>query len=80
MTVELTAIGGYNEVGRQSSAIRVDNDVVIVDLGLHLDHYIKYTEDEEEDITTTSVRGLRKAGAIPDTTAIKDWKRRGYEC
>ncbi len=75
MTVELTAVGGYNEVGRQCTAIKVDDDVFIVDLGLHLDQYIKYTEDEEEDITTTSRRGLRKAGAIPDWTSIKDWKK-----
>lgn len=75
MGIELTAIGGYNEVGRQSTAIKVDNDVFIVDLGLHLDQYIKYTEDEEEDLTTTSRRGLRKAGAIPDWTSIKDWKK-----
>ncbi len=75
MGIELTAIGGYNEVGRQSTAIKIDDDVFIVDLGLHLDQYIKYTEDEEEDITTTSRRGLRKAGAIPDWTSIKDWKK-----
>ncbi len=75
MTLELTAIGGYNEVGRQSTAVKVDNDVIIIDLGLHLDQYIKYTEDEEEDINTTSSRGLRKAGAIPDWTSIRDWKK-----
>lgn len=76
MGIELTAIGGYNEVGRQSTAIKIDEEVFIVDLGLHLDHYIKYTEDEEEDITTTSRRGLRKAGAIPDWTSIKDWRKK----
>lgn len=74
MTLELTAVGGYNEVGRQSTALKCNDDAIIIDLGLHLEHYIKYTEDEEEDITTTSSRGLRKAGAVPDWTSIKDWK------
>ncbi len=75
MTIELTAVGGYNEVGRQCTAIKIDDEVFIIDLGLHLDHYIKYTEDDEEDINTTNARGLRQAGAVPDWRSIKDWKK-----
>ncbi|MFT4250810.1 MAG: MBL fold metallo-hydrolase RNA specificity domain-containing protein [Candidatus Woesearchaeota archaeon] len=74
MTVELTAIGGFNEVGRQSTGIKVNDTAVIIDLGLHLDHYISYTDDVAEDLTLKSVSALRKAGAIPDWTSIKDWK------
>jgi ribonuclease J len=75
MTLELTAIGGYNEVGRQSTGIKINDTAVIVDLGLHLDHYITYTDDIAEDLTLKSVSSLRKAGAIPDWTSIKDWKK-----
>lgn len=75
MTIELTAIGGYNEVGRQSTAIKVDDNAVIVDLGLHLDHYIRYSEDSRDDLTLKSQRGLRKAGGIPDWTSVRDWKK-----
>lgn len=75
MTLELTAIGGYNEVGRQSTAIKVDDEALIIDLGLHLDHYIRYSEDTAEDLTLKSQAPLRKAGAIPDWTSIKDWKK-----
>jgi ribonuclease J len=74
MTLQITAVGGYNEIGRQCTAVKIGEDVVIIDLGLHLDQYIKYTADEQEDLNTTSARGLRKAGAIPDWTSIKDWK------
>lgn len=74
MTIELTAVGGYNEVGRQCTAIKVNDEVFIVDMGLHLDHYINYSENEREDIHQRSIRGLRKAGAVPDWTSIKDWR------
>lgn len=75
MTLQLTAIGGYNEVGRQSTGIKINDTAVIVDLGLHLDHYISYTDDVAEDLTLKSVSSLRKAGAIPDWTSVKDWKK-----
>jgi ribonuclease J len=75
MTIELTAIGGYNEVGRQSTAIKVDDNAIIIDLGLHLDHYIRYSDDSRDDLNLKSQRGLRRAGAIPDWTSIRDWKK-----
>lgn len=75
MTIELTAIGGYNEVGRQSTGIKVDDNAIIIDLGLHLDHYIRYSEDSRDDLTLKSQRGLRRAGGIPDWTSIRDWKK-----
>ena len=74
MTLEMTAVGGFSEIGRQSTAIKVDNDVFIIDLGLHVENYMKYTQDEREDVTLSSVRSLRKAGAVPDWTSIRDWK------
>ena len=37
MTVEVIAIGGYEEVGRNMTAVKVGEDVVIFDMGIHLD-------------------------------------------
>lgn len=72
--IEICAIGGYNEIGKNMTAVRVDDEVVIIDMGLHLDNYIKYTEEEEEDIVEISANELTKAGAIPDDSVIKEWK------
>ena len=70
---EIRAVGGYNEIGKNMTAIRVNGDVVIIDMGLHLGNYIRYTEDE--DIVKVSGAELMKVGAIPDISIINDWKK-----
>ncbi len=72
--IEICAIGGYDEIGKNMTAIKVDDEVIVIDMGLHLDNYIKYTEEEEEDIIEISADELAKAGAIPNDSVIKDWK------
>ena len=70
--VEICTVGGYNEVGKNSTAIKIGDGVYILDLGIHLENYVKYTQDE--DIVSISPRELMKAGAVPDISAISDWK------
>ncbi len=70
--LEICALGGYNEVGRNSTAIKIDNEVYLLDLGIHLENYIKYTQDE--DIIAVEPKELMKAGAVPDISFIDDWK------
>ena len=70
--IEICAVGGYNEVGKNCTAVKVDNEVIILDLGLHLENYIKFTQDE--DIVNLSGKQLMKAHAAPDIESIKDWK------
>ncbi|MBU2560896.1 MAG: RNase J family beta-CASP ribonuclease [Nanoarchaeota archaeon] len=74
MAIEICPVGGYNEVGKNMTAIKVDDEVVIIDMGLHLDPYIKYTEDEDlvKEITANT---LTKIGAIPDLGPIKHWRK-----
>src|SRR3990167_9157066 len=62
--IEINAVGGYNEIGKNMTAVKVDNEVIIFDMGLHLDLYITYTE--EEDMVPVTSANLRKVGAIPD--------------
>jgi len=71
MAIEICTIGGYDEVGKNCTAIKVDDEVVICDMGVFLDKYIEYTQDE--DIINLSPSDLMKAGAIPDISLIKDW-------
>jgi len=62
--IEIHAIGGYNDVGKNCTAINVDGEVIIIDLGIHLENYIKLTE--EEDLVKVSTDQLMRAGAIPN--------------
>ncbi len=72
MGLEICAVGGYNEVGKNCTAIKVDEEVVLIDLGIHLENYIKVTEGE--DAQGIQSKDLAKAQAIPDLNLIKDWK------
>jgi len=73
MGIEICTVGGYNEVGKNMTAVKVDNDVVIIDMGLNLDPYIKYTEDED-DKADLSPKMLTSIGAIPDIKPIEKWR------
>ena len=72
MTVEICTIGGFSETGKNSTAIKVDDEVVILDMGLHMENYIRYTEDE--DISNMTYEELLKVDAVPDYNLIEDWK------
>ena len=66
--IEIYAVGGYNEVGKNCTAINVDGEVLIIDLGIHLENYIKLTEDE--DIVKISADKLINVGAVPDISVL----------
>ncbi|MFO8015954.1 MAG: RNase J family beta-CASP ribonuclease [Candidatus Woesearchaeota archaeon] len=70
--LEICTVGGYEEVGKNCTAIKVDDEVVIIDMGLHLDNYIAYTEDE--DVYDFSPRKLTEIGAVPDLSLISEWR------
>ncbi|MBR9690635.1 MBL fold metallo-hydrolase [Candidatus Woesearchaeota archaeon] len=74
MALEICAVGGYGEVGRNMTAVRYEDEVVILDMGLHLDNYIHYTEDE--DIHDITGQELLDVGAVPDISKIKMWKKK----
>ncbi|MBD3310470.1 RNase J family beta-CASP ribonuclease [Candidatus Woesearchaeota archaeon] len=72
MPIEICAVGGYEEVGKNMTAVRVDDDVIILDMGIHLPNWIKYTE--QEDIMVKGRKELRAVKAIPNDKVIDDWK------
>ena len=72
MTIEICTIGGFSEVGKNSTAIKINDEVIILDMGLHLENYIRYTEDE--DIKDLTYDELLEVNAVPDFRLIKDWK------
>jgi ribonuclease J len=69
--IEICTVGGYKEVGKNCTAVKVDNEVVILDMGLNLDKYISYTEDE--DVYDFSPKKLMDIGAVPNLNLIEDW-------
>ncbi|NQU78260.1 RNase J family beta-CASP ribonuclease [Candidatus Woesearchaeota archaeon] len=76
MAIEICTVGGYNEVGKNMTAIRVDDEVVIIDMGLHLEPYIKYTDEEGDALKEISANTLTKIGAIPNLTPINHWLKK----
>lgn len=73
MVLEVCTIGGYSSVGGNSVAIKIDDEVVILDMGLNMEKYIQYTEDRE-DISGKTYDQLLRVKAVPDYSFIKDWK------
>lgn len=72
MTVEICAVSGFSEFGKNMTAVRYGDEVVIIDMGIHPENYIKFTEDEE-DTAAISAAQLVRVKAIPDASVIHDW-------
>ena len=70
--IEIYAVGGYNEVGKNCTAVNIDGEVIIIDLGIHLENYIKLTEDE--DLVKINAEKLMKVGAVPDISVLNHIK------
>ncbi len=74
MSVEIRALGGFGEVGKNMVAIKVDDEVVICDMGLHLPNYITYTEEALGELIKIRDKDLIRVGACADDGILKDWK------
>jgi len=72
--IEIFAVGGYNEVGKNCTAIKIDDEIVVVDLGLHLENYIKLTEDEDQ--IKVDPQKLIDVGAVPDISVLDKLKNK----
>ena len=70
--VEIYAVGGYDEVGKNCTVIKAGDEAVMLDMGIHIENYIKYTDDEE--LIAIRPSELIKAGAVPDISVIKGLK------
>lgn len=68
MSVEVIAMGGYEEVGKNMSAVQVGGDVIIFDMGIHLDRLHIH---EDTDISRMHSLDLIERGIIPDDTLMK---------
>ena len=64
--VELITIGGYNEVGKNQTAVKVGEDVFVFDAGLFLPAVIELQEAERQKHQQLTENKMRAIGAIPD--------------
>jgi ribonuclease J len=69
MEIEIATIGGYEEVGRQMTAVRAGDDIVIFDMGLNLSKVLIH-----DDLRTEKMHSLDliDMGAIPDDRIMSE--------
>ena len=67
MDIEVLAVGGYSEFGRNMTAVRCGKEIVIFDMGIRLDSLMMYPEIEMEN---THSLDLIQMGVIPDDTVM----------
>lgn len=65
-SIKIYTIGGFNEVGKNMTAVHMGEDVILFDAGLHLPAVIELQEEEKQPTERT----LRKHGAIPDDISL----------
>lgn len=66
--IAVIAVGGYDEVGRNMTAIRIGNDIIIMDMGIRLD---RVQIHEDTDVETLHSSDLIAMGAIPDDSIMQ---------
>jgi ribonuclease J len=67
--MEICTVGGFEEVGKNMTAVKIKDDVIIFDAGLHLPSVIELQEQEATHQNYTE-RKLRDVGAIPDDLVL----------
>ncbi len=69
MDIEVIAVGGYEEVGKQMTAVRVGEDVIIFDMGIDLSKILLHDNVETEKMHSLD---LIEMGGIPDDRVMSD--------
>jgi ribonuclease J len=67
--MEVCTVGGFEEVGKNMTAVKIKDDVIIFDAGLYLPAVIEQQEEETEQ-TAYSEKMLRGIHAIPDDLVL----------
>ncbi len=69
--IEVIPVGGYSEVGKNMTAIRIDDEILILDMGLYLPAVLSYEEGDPHDLST---QDLIKIGAVPNDEILRKEK------
>lgn len=68
MDIEIIAVGGYDEVGRNMTAVRCGREIVIFDMGLRLDQLMIHEDAEVDEMHSLDLINIK---AIPDDTLMQ---------
>ena len=68
--MEVCTVGGYDEAGRNMTAVKIKDDVIILDAGISLPALVELQEKVLEDNEPISEKALRKIGALPDDEVL----------
>jgi ribonuclease J len=71
MEIEIATIGGYEEVGRQMTAVRAGSDVVIFDMGLNLSKVLIHDNIQTESMHSLDLIDM---DAIPDDRVLSEFE------
>ena len=69
MEIEIVTIGGYEEVGRQMTAVRAGDDIVVFDMGLNLSKVLIHDNLQTEQMHSLDLIDM---DAIPDDRVLSD--------
>ena len=61
--IEICTIGGYEEVGKNMTAVKIKNDVFIFDAGIYLPAVIEIQEEEAHEHIYNE-KNLRRIGRL----------------
>ena len=53
--IEIWAVGGYSQIGKNMTAVKVDDEVVILDIGYDVQKLVEYEGREGEDVSRLAV-------------------------
>jgi len=67
--MEVCTIGGFEQVGKNMTAVKVKEDVIIFDAGIYLPAIIAIQEEETHD-QIYNEKDLRRIGALPDDLVL----------
>jgi ribonuclease J len=72
MNVNIYALGGYEEVGRNMTCVEVENEAVILDMGVYMDRFVPL----QDEIQRCSTKTLINEDVIPDDRPIHHLKKK----
>ncbi len=67
--MEVCTIGGFEQVGKNMTAVKVKDDVIIFDAGIYLPAIIAIQEEEAHEHIYNE-KSLRRIGALPDDLVL----------
>ncbi|MDI6730684.1 MAG: MBL fold metallo-hydrolase RNA specificity domain-containing protein [Candidatus Altarchaeum sp.] len=69
--MKIYAVGGYNEVGKNMTAVNIEGDSIAIDNGIRIDVLQMYDMEPEAMRVAEQKKRLADVGAIPDMTGVE---------